>query len=113
MTRYTPEDRRSKTADLLFSLHNSIERLRQEAEQMLERLSADEDGAGAGPRIAKLESLIRDSQKVEKTLVEQSEQHKSAAGLDTEAARIEIEDRLARLRASLNTATVSGPAERP
>ncbi|KXF90524.1 recombinase [Phaeobacter sp. HS012] len=112
MSTYTPENRLAKTADLLFSLHSSIERLRQEAEQMLERLACDEDEGGSTPRIAKLESLIRDSQKVEKTLVEQSEQHQAAAGLDIKAARDEIENRLARLRASLDAEDVSGPAQR-
>ncbi|WP_405111257.1 recombinase [Phaeobacter sp. BS52] len=113
MSSYTPENRLAKTADLLFSLHSSIERLRQEAEQMLERLACDAEEGSSTPRIAKLESLIRDSQKVEKALVEQSEQHQAAAGLDTNAARSEIENRLARLRASLDADDVSGPAQRP
>ncbi|WP_333693786.1 recombinase [Phaeobacter italicus] len=109
-----PEHRLAKTSGLLMSLHDSIERLRQEAEAMLYRLQCDSDEeALSTPRIAKLESLIRDSQKVEKTLVEQSHDHQAAAGLDLDAARNEIESRLSRLGASFSAAGLSERAERP
>ncbi|WP_293575253.1 recombinase [Phaeobacter sp.] len=106
--------RQAQTADLLTSLHNSIERLRIGAEDMLLRLQADDDSDGStAPRIARLESLIRDSQKVEKTLVEQCQHQQPADGLDLIAARHEIESRLARLAASQPTTELSGRAQRP
>lgn len=89
------------TQDLFQSLQRSILRLRQEAEDLQERLASSEEEAlnAALPRIAKLEGLIRDCQKVEKTLVEQNPQETcDQQGLDLAAARAEISCRLDRLR---------------
>ena len=89
------------TQDLFQSLQRSILRLRQEAEDLQERLAACGEEAlnAALPRIAKLEGLIRDCQKVEKTLVEQNPQETcDQQGLDLAAARAEISSRLDRLR---------------
>lgn len=94
-----------RTRDLLLSLQQSILRLRQEAEELRERLAGEGEKALAGtlPRIAKLEGLIRDCQKVEKALVEQNDHGLSnRSGLDLDAARTEIAGRLDRLRAALD-----------
>lgn len=103
-----------RTRDLLQSLQQSILRLRQEAEELRAQLACDgaEALAGTLPRIAKLEGLIRDCQKVEKTLVEQND-HSACdqSGLDLAAARIEISCRLDRLRAPLDREEPASGAE--
>ena len=103
----TPETLIGKTADLLRSLHDSILALRNEAETLRAELSAEHDinpeTAGVKPQINKLETLIRDCQKVEKTLVDQSSLIRSTpdtAPYDFDAVRAEIHSRLARLRAT-------------
>ncbi|MCD9147682.1 recombinase [Pseudophaeobacter flagellatus] len=104
MTQTEPEPKAQGTVDLLRSLQRSILRLRHEAEDLQLRLADSGEAALSAtlPRIAKLEGLIRDCQKVEKTLAEQNDQgtHDPYA-IDLAAARIEISRRLDRLRASL------------
>ncbi len=95
------------TADLLRSLQESIHRLRNEAEELREQLATAgaEEAAGANARIGKLEQLIRDCQKVERLLAEQSTEFarmlKSENELDLGAARAAVERGLSGLRAAL------------
>ncbi|WP_291731640.1 hypothetical protein [Leisingera sp. F5] len=95
------------TADLLRSLQDSIHRLRNEAEELREQLDAQgaDEAAGAKSQIGKLEQLIRDCQKVERLLAEQSTEFarmlKSEHELDLGAARTAVECGLSRLRAAL------------
>ncbi|WP_235899698.1 hypothetical protein [Tritonibacter aquimaris] len=103
----TPETLVGKTADLLRSLHDSILALRNEAETLRAELAAQHDinpeTAGVKPQINKLETLIRDCQKVEKTLVDQNNLIRTdapTAAYDFESVRAEIHSRLARLRAT-------------
>ncbi|MGR3759633.1 hypothetical protein ACUXV3_05805 [Roseobacteraceae bacterium NS-SX3] len=102
------------TADLLASLQESILRLRHAAEGLRAQLETDgvEEITGASGQISKLEGLIRDCQKVEKTLAEQSSQFnrlsRSEAALDLGAARSEILRRLDGLRAVLAGGDVPG-----
>jgi chromosome segregation ATPase len=102
------------TADLLRSLHDSIHRLRNEAEELrtqLELNGADEV-TGAKAQISKLEQLIRDCQKVEKVIAEQSSDIagmlKSEHELDLDAARAAVAGGLSRLRAAVDPDLVSG-----
>ncbi|MEP5212664.1 recombinase [Sulfitobacter pontiacus] len=105
---HPPETLIGKTADLLRSLHDSILTLRNEAEALREQLRAENtvnpETGGVKPQINKLETLIRDCQKVEKTLVEQSALITDASTqtptYDFDAVRAEIDSRLARLRAT-------------
>ncbi len=89
------------TVDLLRSLQSSILRLRNACETHLADLDAEEaaspDPAGLKPQISKLESVIRDLQKVERILVEQQHTQQPSDALDLDAARAEIERRLASL----------------
>lgn len=95
------------TADLLRSLQDSIHRLRNEAEELREQLetTGGDDTTGAKGQISKLEGLIRDCQKVEKVIAEQSTEFtrmlKSEHELDLVAARAAVERGLACLRAAL------------
>ncbi len=103
MSQTEPTLQTQTTQDLFQSLQRSILRLRQEAEdlQQLIATSGEEALATSLPRIAKLEGLIRDCQKVEKTLVEHSPTEAGdAQERDLAAARIEISCRLDRLRAA-------------
>lgn len=114
MTKNEPDPRVQRTRDLLRSLQGSILRLRHEAETLQLRLAAEEDVALAAnlPKITKLEGLIRDCQKVEKTLVEQTDPDTSEhSGLDLDAARAEIRSRLDRLRTARATEEFSGGDE--
>lgn len=100
-----PETLVGKTADLLRSLHDSILSLRNEAEVLRAELRAEDtinpETAGVKPQINKLETLIRDCQKVEKTLVDQSALIlTNTPAYDFESVRAEIHSRLARLRAT-------------
>lgn len=102
------------TADLLRSLQDSILRLRNEAEELraqLELNGADEV-TGAKTQVSKLEQLIRDCQKVEKVLAEQSSDIagmlKSEHELDLDAARAAVECGLSRLRAAVDPDLVLG-----
>lgn len=89
------------TVDLLRSLQSSILRLRNACEHHLADLDAEEaaspDPAGLKPQISKLESVIRDLQKVERILVEHQHSQQQDDTLDLDAARDEIERRLAGL----------------
>ncbi|EBA16171.1 hypothetical protein RSK20926_20635 [Roseobacter sp. SK209-2-6] len=96
--------------DLCQSLQRSILRLRQEAESFHDRLSQEETDAISGPTPAlnKLEGLIRDCQKVEKFLAERNALTLAeTTELDLDAAKHEIRDRLARLRAARDAGKVS------
>lgn len=105
MTLMTPEDRVAKTADLLRSLQDSIQDLRQTAEDLKRQIIAGEDAdLTLGKRqVDEVGKLIRSCQIVEERFVEQ--QHKQAGiaaggyALDLGRARAEIGCRLARLRA--------------
>lgn len=102
------------TADLLRSLQESIHRLRNAAETLRQQLEADgaEEAAGGKSQISKLEQLIRDCQKVEKVIAEQSTEFadmlKSENQLDLDAARRDVESRLSSIRAILAPELVSG-----
>lgn len=114
MTKTEQAPQAQNTGDLLLSLQRSILRLRHEAEELQQRLAAEGDAAltASLPRLAKLESLIRDCQKVEKTLVENSTQGASdQSGIDLATARIEISSRLDRLRSALGAAEADGAVE--
>jgi len=103
-----------KTADLLRSLQDSIMRLRNTAEALREQLEAEQEIGGeiSTPQLTKLEGLIRDCQKVEKTLVAQSSQFASLAdtgpSLDLDALRADLRCRLATLRTCCDERDVSG-----
>ncbi|QAX29771.1 hypothetical protein ETW24_10550 [Leisingera sp. NJS204] len=95
------------TADLLRSLQESIHRLRNEAEELREQLDAEgaDEVTGAKSQVSKLEQLIRDCQKVERLLAEQSTEFarmlKSEHELDLVAARAAVERGLSGLRSAL------------
>jgi hypothetical protein len=104
MTLITPEERVSRTADLLRSVQDSIQQLRQMAEDLKRQLEAGEDvDLSTGKKqVDELGRLIRSCQTVEERFVEQ---HHRQAGivrggyaLDLDRARIEVGCRLARLR---------------
>lgn len=95
------------TADLLRSLQESIHRLRNAAEELREQLetTGGDEATGARAQISRLEGLIRDCQKVEKVIAEQSTEFarmlKSEHELDLGAARAAVERGLSRLRAAV------------
>ncbi|MDK3072938.1 hypothetical protein QO034_07435 [Sedimentitalea sp. JM2-8] len=104
MTLITPDECVSRTAELLESVHESLQRLRQQAEDLRMQLEAGEDTdlADGSKQVAAIERLIGACQKVEISL---DEQHKRQAGivrgdyaLDMDVIRFEIGCRLARLR---------------
>ena len=105
MILITPDERISRTADLLRSLEESVGNLRRQAEDLRKQIEAGEDAdlLDGSKQVAKLDSLIGSCQKVE---VKLGEYHNKQAGiaqggyaLDLEEARSEIGGRLARLRA--------------
>jgi cell division septum initiation protein DivIVA len=104
MTLITPDERTSRTEELLQSLLRSVSDLRQELEDLTQRVQAGEDAdMQYGTRqVQAVDGLVRACQKVEASLVEQ--QNKAAGiaqrgyALDLERARSEIGCRLARLR---------------
>ncbi|KUP91725.1 hypothetical protein [Tritonibacter horizontis] len=107
MTMPNPEQLIATSSDLLQSLHDSLRRARRASESYLAQFEAEldinPDTTALKPQIAKLDGLIRDIQKVEKTLVER-EQTPGAIGMvafDLGAARDEIERRLAGLHAAI------------
>ncbi len=114
MTLITPEERVSQTADLLKSLQNSIQELRQKAEDLKARIEAGEDAELSGPKrqVDDISKLIRSCQNVEERFVERY--HKQAGivrggyALDLDAARSEIGCRLAKLRKCCGAGRVSG-----
>lgn len=102
------------TTDLLRSLQDSIHRLRNEAEALRAQLDAEgaDEVTGAKGQISKLEGLIRDCQKVEKVIAEQSTEFarmlRSEHELDLGAARREVESRLTGIRSAILEKVVSG-----
>ncbi len=106
----------AQTMDLLRSLLRSIQQLRQEVECWHEMLSdsldLDPELMAQRPPVGKLESLIRECQKVEKTLVEQlrdarATDNDSGIGFDASAARAELMERLDRLQDAAGPTTIS------
>ncbi len=113
MTLITPEERISRTAELLQSLEVSIRGLRQAAEDLRNQIGAggNADLAGTSKQLGQLEGLIRSCQKVETSFVEQHHRQAGIAqggyALDLERARAEIGCRLARLRACCGAGEIS------
>jgi len=109
MTLITPDERISRTADLLRSLEDSLCNLRQQAEDLRRQIEAGEDAdlVDGSKQVAKVDGLIRSCQKVEENLVEHHNRQVGIAqggyALDLEEARSEIGCRLARLRACRDT----------
>lgn len=113
MTLITPEERISRTAELLQSLERSIRDLRKAAEDLRMQIETGEDADLAGPskQLGQVNGLIRDCQKVETSFVEQVRKEAGIAqggyALDLERARFEIGCRLARLRTCCGSGAVS------
>lgn len=105
MTLITPDERISKSADLLRSLEDELGELRRQAQDLRKQLRAGEDAdlVDGSRRVDKASGLIRSCKKAEETLNEcYNKQAGIAQGgyaLDLEEARSEIGCRLARLRA--------------
>ena len=114
MTTQTPEELIEISSDLLRSLHDSLRRARRISEDYLAQFEAEQDinpdTAQLKPQIAKLDGLIRDIQKVEKTLVDRKDAPGAArmVAFDLCAARDEIERRLVGLCAALHDADLAG-----
>lgn len=113
MTLITPEERMSRTADLLQSLETSIRDLRQAAEDLRKQIGTGEDAdlAGSAKQFGQLEGLIRTCQKVETSFVEQHHRQAGIAqggyALDLDRARFEVGCRLARLRTCCGARQIS------
>jgi hypothetical protein len=113
MTLITPEERFSRTAELLASLEDSVRELRQQVQDLTKQIEAGEDAdlVSGQRRVAAAEALVKTCQKVEANLVEQHYRQVGIAqggyALDLEQARSEIGCRLARLRACANPREVS------
>lgn len=113
MTLITPEDRVSRTADLLRSLEDSVRELRQMAEDLKRRIEAGEDAdlVDGSRQVEQATRLIRSCQKVEECFVEQLERRvgivRGGYALDLDRARFEIGCRLARLRTCGHSGPVS------
>ena len=112
MTAETPDELIAISSDLLRSLHDSLRRARKASEDYLAQFEAEAeinpDTTNLKPQIAKLDGLIRDIQKVEKTLVAKDLAERDATpgaaglvGVDLGAARDEILRRLAGLRTAV------------
>ena len=119
MTAHTPEELIAISSDLLRSLHDSLRRARKASEDYLAQFEAEAeinpDTTHLKPQIAKLDGLIRDIQKVEKSLVARDLAERDATlgsaglvGFDLGAARDEILRRLAGLRAAIYGADAAG-----
>lgn len=104
MTLITPDECISRSAELLQSIHESLQRLRQQAEDLRKQLETGEetDLADGSKQLAKINSLISSCQKVETNLAEQQNRQvgivNGGYAVDLNAARFEIGCRLARLR---------------
>ena len=104
MTLITPEERVSRTAELLQSLEDSVRSLRQQAQELCLQMKSGEDAdlVNGTRQLAGVEGLLRLCHKVETSLVEQHERNAGIVqrgyALDLEQARFEIGCRLARLR---------------
>ena len=109
MTLMTPEERISRTAELLQSVERSLHLLRKQAEDLRKQLQAGEDAdlVNGSKRVAAVEGLVRTCQKVEQSLAEQHDRQagivRGGYALDLDAARLEIGCRLARLRTCCDT----------
>lgn len=119
MTAHTPEELIAISSDLLRSLHDSLRRARKASEDYLAQFEAEAeinpDITHLKPQIAKLDGLIRDIQKVEKSLVARDLAERDATpgaaglvGFDLGAARDEIRRRLAGLRSAIYGADAAG-----
>ncbi|MEY8828053.1 hypothetical protein AB9K34_06510 [Sedimentitalea sp. XS_ASV28] len=106
MTLITPEERISRSADILRSLEESILSLRKRAEDLRLQLEAGEDAnlVAGSKDLLEAEKLISSCRRVEMSL---DEHYRKKAGiaqggyaLDLDAARSEIGSRLARIRNS-------------
>lgn len=113
MTLITPEERITRTAELLQSLEDSVRELRQQATDLCAQIKAGEDAdlANGSKRVATAEALIKACQKVETSFVEQTQRQagivQGGYALDLEQARSEIGCRLARLRTCCGAREVS------
>ncbi|MFD3191048.1 hypothetical protein ACFMPD_12340 [Sedimentitalea sp. HM32M-2] len=109
MTLITPEERVLRTAELFRSVEESLQRLRQQAEDLRKQLEAGEDTdlLDGSKQVAAVERLIGTCQKVETSLVEQQQKQagivRGGYALDLNAARVEVGCRLARLRTCRDT----------
>ena len=107
MVLKTPTVEFRKTQELLRSLHQVIERVRKQAERLADQLSEEVpmDMNAIQAKIEAVETLIRVCRRVESSIVdfEKSGQlvESNGATLELDAAREEIERRLARLATSL------------
>ncbi|MCR9126072.1 MAG: hypothetical protein NXH82_08080 [Rhodobacteraceae bacterium] len=113
MTLITPEERVSRTAELVQSLQNSISELRHQIEDLKRQIAAGEEVelAGGIRQVAAADGLVRTCQKMEASLVEQYNRQigivQGGYALDLERARSEIGCRLARLRRCCGAGDVS------
>ncbi|OWU81463.1 hypothetical protein [Phaeobacter sp. 22II1-1F12B] len=113
MTDKTSEKRLSEATQILRSLRDSVCRVRQQAEILMENLQEGEFSSLERMReqIVAIEGLIRICQKTEISLVEHLE--KDAGGqrtgqfLNLEDARAEVESRLARIYAERGLGDIS------
>ncbi|QBF32279.1 hypothetical protein [Thalassococcus sp. S3] len=105
MALITPDERVSRTEDLLHSVQGSLRSLRKELEGLIEQAQAGEvtDYAEGKRQVSLAEGLVRTCQKVEASLVELENRQLGIAqggyALDLNVARFEIGCRLGRLRA--------------
>lgn len=113
MTLITPEERVSRTADLLRSVQDSIQSLRQMAEDLKSQIQAGEDAdlISGKKQVDELGKLIRSCQTVEERFVEHHHRQagivRGSYALDLDRARFEVGCRLARLRTCCNSREVS------
>lgn len=113
MNLISPEERVAQTAELLQSLHNSVRELRQQAEDLKQRIQTGQDAEmpSGSKQVASAEGLIRACQKVEANLVEQVNRQSGIVqggyALDLDKARFEIGCRLARIRACCAEGSIS------
>lgn len=99
--------------DSLRSLYGTIHRARSATEAYIIELQAEEDAnpdtTYLRPRISKLETVLRDFQKVEKLFVQEDDEPTRQAGIfDLQSARAEIERRLAGLAELLEQGDPAG-----
>lgn len=113
MILITPEERVTRTADLLRSLEDSVQELRRMAEDLKAQIAAGEDAdiANRSKELEQAGRLIRSCQKVEECFVEQHHRKAGIAqggyALDLDAARTEVGCRLARLRRTCDPGDIS------
>lgn len=112
MKLITPEDVSGEAEALLASVHRSVRDLREEIEDLKQRVRAGEEtDQKAAAQLASAEKLIRTCQSVEKCLVEHRNRNAGVArggyALDLDRARFEIGCRLHRLRSCCGEGEVS------